>query len=139
MSARNKPEAKAERREERQAAMEERSFMAAVQFALQAGRATGNVPIEVLEDSLAYGESLVKPGISLDDALELEAGLRAMRALLTYRRSLEGLALVYTVDAVEYEEGEGVQLALTGAERAHMAPGTRVIITPMGPPPEKTS
>lgn len=73
-----------------EAQVRRQGFMASVTFAVQAGKATGQVPIEVLEDCLAYGEELVQPGIALDDALELEYGLRMLRCLLVYRQTLEG-------------------------------------------------
>lgn len=133
MSAGNTQEGKAERRTEREAAARQQGFMAAVQFALHAAGATSAVPVEVLEDSLAYGEKLVQPGISLDDALEMEQGLRALRSLLTYRRGLEGVAPVYTVLTAEPGE-DGVTLTLKGVERADLEPGERVVITPMGKP-----
>ena len=74
---------------EREAKQDQQEFMGAVAFALQAASSTRAIPVEVLERAVSYGGSLIKPGISLDDALELEPGLRALRPLLAYRRALD--------------------------------------------------
>lgn len=89
MSARNSQEAKAERREEREAHASQAEYMAAVAFAIQAERATRAVPTDSLEKAIEYGNGLIQPGVDLDTAVEVEHGQRALRALLTYRRALE--------------------------------------------------
>jgi hypothetical protein len=92
---------------ERDDRVREEGFKAAVQFAMRASSSTGQVPIEVIEDAIAYGESLVQPGIGLDDALEMEHGLAALRALLVYRRCLEDRGYLNKITAIGGQDADG--------------------------------
>lgn len=138
MSARNKPEAKAERREERAENVREQGFKASVQFAFQAAKSTQMVPIEVLEDALAYGEALLVPGVSLDDALEVEGALRALRGLIVYRKVLEGAPQTFEVAAVG-ETSKGAQsVVLNGPDLGAVEVGQRVLLTITREAPEES-
>lgn len=116
---------------EREQNKRELGFKAAVQFAMAAARSTSNVPIEVLEDAVQYGEHLLKPGVSLDDALEIEGALKALRSLVLYRKLLEGAPQVFEVlDAIDADTtGMGATVTVGGAELGTIAPGQRVLIT----------
>lgn len=112
---------------EREAQVREQGFKASVQFAFAAARSTGAVPPEVLEDAIAYGEQLLQPGVSLDDALEYEQALRALRSLIIYRKNLEGAPQVFEVTSVG--EADDVTVTLKGIERGTLNRGQRVLLT----------
>lgn len=113
---------------EREAHVREQGFKAAVQFAFAAARSTGAVPVEVLEDAVAFGEALIKPGVSLDDALEYEQALKALRTLVLYRKNLEGAPMTFEVGTAEDVNGTA-NVAVFGPELGELRPGQRVLVT----------
>lgn len=114
---------------EREQQVRENGFKAAVQFAFAAARSTSNVPVEVLEDAIAFGEGLVKPGISLDDAIEVEQALKALRTLVLYRKNIEGAPMTFEVAATGETSNGKQSVVLNGTELGELRVGQRALVT----------
>lgn len=67
----------------------ELAFKELFQFARTAAEQVGKIDDTFFAAAIGWGERQIKPGIELDDALEIEQALRDIRALRKYRQAIE--------------------------------------------------